>query len=221
MKKLICKIAATSLAFVATILAIVGIALLKTNEIKIALNLNAITIIAALALLCVGFLLVTLLKKDNKMFLLISMIILLVGVNLFSTILTSIFSTTEETTTNPSLISILEIALLIVAYVFALKDKKWGSIVVIVILALNLVTLYTSFISLNASIANLEAETTYISNTTQKLISSYKGMEMLILAIELGFVSQITYFCTNLINEDTKTKEDSKQETIEENKTEE
>lgn len=215
MKKLICKIAATSLAFVATILAIVGIALLKTKEIKIALNLNAITIVAALALLCVGFLLVTLLKKENKMFLLISMIILLVGVNLFSTILTGIFSTIEETTTNPSLISILEIALLVVAYVFALKDKKWGSIVVIVILTLNLITLYTSFVSINTALANLEAETTYISNTTQHLISSYKGMEMLILAIELGFVSQITYFCTNLINED------SKQEAIEENKTEE
>ncbi len=215
MKKLICKIAATSLAFVATILAIVGIALLKTKEIKIALNLNAITIVAALALLCVGFLLVTLLKKDNKMFLLISMIILLVGVNLFSTILTGIFSTTEETTTNPSLISILEIALLVVAYVFALKDKKWGSIVVIVILTLNLITLYTSFVSINTALANLEAETTYISNTTKHLISSYKGMEMLILAIELGFVSQITYFCTNLINED------SKQEAVEENKTEE
>lgn len=215
MKKLICKIAATSLAFVATILAIVGIALLKTKEIKMALNLNAITIIAALALLCVGFLLVTLLKKDNKMFLLISMIILLVGVNLFSTILTSIFSTTEETTTNPSLISILEIALLVVAYVFALKDKKWGSIVVIVILTLNLVTLYTSFVSINAALVNLEAETTYISNTTQKLISSYKGIEMLIIAIELGFASQITYFCINLINED------SKQEAVEENKSEE
>lgn len=215
MKKLICKIAAISLAFVATILAIVGIALLKTKEIKIALNLNAITIVAALALLCVGFLLVTLLKKDNKMFLLISMIILLVGVNLFSTILTGIFSTTEETTTNPSLISILEIALLVVAYVFALKDKKWGSIVVIVILTLNLITLYTSFVSINTALANLEAETTYISNTTQHLISSYKGMEMLILAIELGFVSQITYFCINLINED------SKQEAVEENKSEE
>lgn len=215
MKKLICKIAAISLAFVATILAIVGIALLKTKEIKMALNLNAITIIAALALLCVGFLLVTLLKKDNKMFLLISMIILLVGVNLFSTILTSIFSTTEETTTNPSLISILEIALLVVAYVFALKDKKWGSIVVIVILTLNLVTLYTSFVSINAALVNLEAETTYISNTTQKLISSYKGIEMLIIAIELGFASQITYFCINLINED------SKQEAVEENKSEE
>ncbi len=215
MKKLIYKIAATSLAFVATILAIVGIALLKTKEIKMALNLNAITIIAALALLCVGFLLVTLLKKDNKMFLLISMIILLVGVNLFSTILTSIFSTTEETTTNPSLISILEIALLVVAYVFALKDKKWGSIVVIVILTLNLVTLYTSFVSINAALVNLEAETTYISNTTQKLISSYKGIEMLIIAIELGFASQITYFCINLINED------SKQEAVEENKSEE
>lgn len=215
MKKLIYKIVATSLAFVATILAIVGIALLKTKEIKMALNLNAITIIAALALLCVGFLLVTLLKKDNKMFLLISMIILLVGVNLFSTILTSIFSTTEETTTNPSLISILEIALLVVAYVFALKDKKWGSIVVIVILTLNLVTLYTSFVSINAALVNLEAETTYISNTTQKLISSYKGIEMLIIAIELGFASQITYFCINLINED------SKQEAVEENKSEE
>ncbi len=215
MKKLIYKIAATSLAFVATILAIVGIALLKTKEIKMALNLNAITIIAALTLLCVGFLLVTLLKKDNKMFLLISMIILLVGVNLFSTILTSIFSTTEETTTNPSLISILEIALLVVAYVFALKDKKWGSIVVIVILTLNLVTLYTSFVSINAALVNLEAETTYISNTTQKLISSYKGIEMLIIAIELGFASQITYFCINLINED------SKQEAVEENKSEE
>ena len=215
MKKLIYKIAATSLAFVATILAIVGIALLKTKEIKMALNLNAITIIAALALLCVGFLLVTLLKKDNKMFLLISTIILLVGVNLFSTILTSIFSTTEETTTNPSLISILEIALLVVAYVFALKDKKWGSIVVIVILTLNLVTLYTSFVSINAALVNLEAETTYISNTTQKLISSYKGIEMLIIAIELGFASQITYFCINLINED------SKQEAVEENKSEE
>lgn len=215
MNKLIYKIAATSLAFVATILAIVGIALLKTKEIKMALNLNAITIIAALALLCVGFLLVTLLKKDNKMFLLISMIILLVGVNLFSTILTSIFSTTEETTTNPSLISILEIALLVVAYVFALKDKKWGSIVVIVILTLNLVTLYTSFVSINAALVNLEAETTYISNTTQKLISSYKGIEMLIIAIELGFASQITYFCINLINED------SKQEAVEENKSEE
>lgn len=215
MKKLIYKIAATSLAFVATILAIVGIALLKTKEIKMALNLNVITIIVALALLCVGFLLVTLLKKDNKMFLLISMIILLVGVNLFSTILTSIFSTTEETTTNPSLISILEIALLVVAYVFALKDKKWGSIVVIVILTLNLVTLYTSFVSINAALVNLEAETTYISNTTQKLISSYKGIEMLIIAIELGFASQITYFCINLINED------SKQEAVEENKSEE
>ena len=180
MKKLIYKVAATSLVFVATILAIVGIALLKTKEIKMALNLNAITIIAALALLCVGFLLVTLLKKDNKMFLLISMIILLV-----------------------------------VAYVFALKDKKWGSIVVIVILTLNLVTLYTSFVSINAALVNLEAETTYISNTTQKLISSYKGIEMLIIAIELGFASQITYFCINLINED------SKQEAVEENKSEE
>ena len=38
---------------------------------------------------------------------------------------------------------------------------------------------------------------------------------MLIIAIELGFASQITYFCINLINED------SKQEAVEENKSEE
>lgn len=193
------------LSSISVLLFIIGSFLIrKSSDISSTFLLNNIITIIAL----IVFVIVTLVSKNNKLWILIPLLVLMVSSNYFvealSSQVESILIDTEdaEVVINYS-ISLLQIfinVLLVVSYIFALKDKKWASIIVIIVLSLLLVVLYKQLLNINEYRMNLLNDSSYHGY----LAKSLGGIEILIGATALVNVSQITYFVGNLLSEKKK-----------------
>ena len=148
------KILSIIIATIAIILNIVGIIIVsKSNEISVVLMVNAIVNIVALAI----FIVTILFLKENKIYVLIPILILLVTISYFSNLVNellkeisnAITSNTTETQPDYTALGVVLLGGLVVGYVFALKDKQWAKILVYVIMGLLIVELYQSLLGVN------------------------------------------------------------------------
>ena len=201
------KILSIIIASIAIILNIVGIIIVsKSNEISVVLMVNAIVNIVALAIFIVTILFV----KENKIFVLIPILILLVTISYFSNLVNELLNeisnaiTSDATETQPDYTALGVVLLggLVVGYVFALKDKKWAKILVYVIMGLLIVELYQSLLGVNTFAVLLKKE---IENSSSgvgistneefmNMISALTGIDILFGGSILAYASEIVYF---------------------------
>lgn len=201
------KILSIIIAALAIILNIVGIIIVsKSNEISVVLMVNTIVNIVALAIFIVTILFV----KENKIFVLIPILILLVTISYFSNLVNELLNeisnaiTSDATETQPDYTALGVVLLggLVVGYVFALKDKKWAKILVYVIMGLLIVELYQSLLGVNTFAVLLKKEIENSSSVVgistneefMNMISALTGIDILFGGAILVYASEIVYF---------------------------
>lgn len=201
------KILSIIIAALAIILNIVGIIIIsKSNEVSVILMVNSIVNLVALAIFIVTILFV----NENKIYVLIPILILLVTVSYFSNLVNellneisnAITSDTTETQPDYTALGVVLLGGLVVGYVFALKDKKWAKILVYVITGLLIVGLYQSLLGVNSFAVLLKKEIENSSDFTViaakkeflDMISALTGVDILFGGAILAYASEIVYF---------------------------
>ncbi len=201
------KILSIIIAALAIILNIVGIIIIsKSNEVSVILMVNSIVNLVALAIFIVTILFV----KENKIYVLIPILILLVTVSYFSNLVNellneisnAITSDTTEAQPDYTTLGVVLLGGLVVGYVFALKDKKWAKILVYVITGLLIVGLYQSLLGVNSFAVLLKKEIENSSDFTViaakkeflDMISALTGVDILFGGAILAYASEIVYF---------------------------
>lgn len=209
------KLLSIILSAAAIIVYVIGIIKTCTAEEGRALILTngIITILALIALI------VLIVTCKNKSYIIIPLLVLLVTASYYTQTFNSLVkliaqdarislpTTIAETST---VMDLLLVATLIVAYVFALKNQKWAKIIVYVILGLMTATLYTSLIQYNILFIDIDIDT-HIDMMSFKL---------LLIGTLITYVAEIVYFAISA-NEGVSTENASnKAETLEVEETE-
>ena len=201
------KILSIIIATLAIILNIVGIIIVsKSNEISVVLMVNTIVNIVALVI----FIVTILFLKENKIYVLIPILILLVTISYFSNLVNellkeisnAITSNTTETQPDYTALGVVLLGGLVVGYVFALKDKKWAKILVYVIMGLLIVELYQSLLGVNTFAVLLKKEIENSSSVVgistneefMNMISALTGIDILFGGAIFAYASEIVYF---------------------------
>ncbi len=201
------KILSIIIATLAIILNIVGIIIVsKSNEISVVLMVNTIVNIVALVI----FIVTILFLKENKIYVLIPILILLVTISYFSNLVNellneisnAITSDTTETQPDYTALGVVLLGGLVVGYVFALKDKKWAKILVYVITGLLIVELYQSLLGVNTFAVLLKKEIENSSSVVgistneefMNMISALTGIDILFGGAIFAYASEIVYF---------------------------
>ena len=201
------KILSIIIATLAIILNIVGIIIVsKSNEISVVLMVNTIVNIVALVI----FIVTILFLKENKIYVLIPILILLVTISYFSNLVNellkeisnAITSNTTETQPDYTALGVVLLGGLVVGYVFALKDKKWAKILVYVITGLLIVELYQSLLGVNTFAVLLKKEIENSSSVVEistneefmNMISALTGIDILFGGAIFAYASEIVYF---------------------------
>ncbi|MCH5180743.1 MAG: hypothetical protein J1F32_05990 [Erysipelotrichales bacterium] len=148
----------------------------------------------------IAFVVLSLMKKVNKMVILVPILLSLVFIGIFENsfvsfmgILNVIFNQTTETTSIvPPVLSLLLTGALVVGLVYALKKHRWAAILVIVILGVEIAVNIESFISLISFIDTIKQLAN--NDIIPEISGSYQFMPITSLAIISIYSSFIVYF---------------------------